>query len=127
MKLSIRLVSCLSVICLVFAGTALADEAEEVTVSGVVAVASDDAGEITAVTITTPDGDIFNVVLFEQIKELASSMDGEAVEVTGVVTETDGVKSLTITSVGGPDPEPEAEAAEVDTEAPAAAEPEAAE
>jgi Rieske Fe-S protein len=72
--------------------------AADVTVKGTVSVVKDDAGKITAVKITTKDGDkevVYSVTLNPEGKKLAHQ-DGKEVEVKGTVHEKEGAKTLTI-------------------------------
>lgn len=82
------------------ASAVLAEEApaepQKVTVVGTVSVTKDDAGAVTAVTVTAQDA-AYSVTLDENGKKLAE-LDGKEVEVMGVVTEKDGVKWITVES-----------------------------
>lgn len=67
---------------------------EDVREQGVVSVTKDANGEITAAQLTT-DAVAYNVELDAKGMELAA-MDGKKVEVTGVASEKDGQKWLTV-------------------------------
>ncbi|MBN1393046.1 MAG: hypothetical protein JW947_09625 [Sedimentisphaerales bacterium] len=92
---------------LLIAGTALlsavcfADEeaaAESATVQGLVSVTENADGAITAVTLTTAEGAVYNVTLDENGMKLGSEMADKKVEVEGTVAEQDGQKTITVLS-----------------------------
>jgi uncharacterized protein YggE len=95
-----RVVLVAAVLSLITASAVLSADApaepKKVTVVGTVTVTKDDAGVVTSVTVTTKDA-AYSVTLDENGKKLAE-LAGKEVEVTGVVTEKDGVKSITVES-----------------------------
>jgi hypothetical protein len=76
------------------ASTCFAAEGETVTTQGVVSVTRDANDVITAVQLAT-DADTYNVELDAKGEELAE-MDGQMVEVEGLVSEKDGQKWLKV-------------------------------
>ncbi len=72
-------------------------EPQKVTVTGVVSVTRSDDGDITAVMVTTKEA-AYMVTLDENGKELGTEMEGKEVEATGVVTEKDDMKWITVES-----------------------------
>jgi flagellar basal body-associated protein FliL len=72
--------------------------AESVKVQGLVGVTNDANGDITAVTLTTADGVVYNVTLDENGKKLGDEMADKKVEVEGTVAEKDGAKWITVQS-----------------------------
>jgi flagellar basal body-associated protein FliL len=79
--------------------------AESVKVQGLVGVTKDASGAITAVTLTTQDGVVYNVTLDENGKKLGEEMADKKVEVEGTVAEKDGAKWITVQSCAA-EPEP---------------------
>jgi DNA/RNA endonuclease YhcR with UshA esterase domain len=84
-----------------FAGSAVLGgdapaEPKKVTVVGVVSVTRDDAGTVTSVMITSRDA-AYEVTLDDNGKKLGE-LAGKEVEVTGVETEKDGMKWITVES-----------------------------
>jgi hypothetical protein len=87
----------LSTVC--FAGdTCPASATESVKVQGLVGVTKDADGVITAVTLTTADGTVYNVTLDENGMMLGEEMADKKVEVEGAVSEKDGQKCITVQS-----------------------------
>jgi flagellar basal body-associated protein FliL len=72
--------------------------AESVKVQGLVSVTKDANGDITAVTLTTKDGVVYNVTLDENGKKLGEEMANKKVEIEGTVAEKDGAKWITVQS-----------------------------
>ncbi len=70
-----------------------ADKATEVFVVGTVSVVADEAGAVTAVTITAENG--VYAVAGDKAAELAK-MAGKKVKTIGTVTEKDGAKSVAV-------------------------------
>jgi uncharacterized membrane protein len=94
---------------------ALAEEAkpgaDTVRVHGVVKVTTNDAKEVTAITITMKTQDketVYNVVLDENGKKLAAE-NGKTVMVRGTVAEKEGVKNLTVVEYKVVEPRKEGE------------------
>jgi hypothetical protein len=77
------------------ASTCFAAEGETVKLQGVVNVTRDANDVITAVQLAA-DAGTYNVELDEKGKELGENMEGEKVEVEGLVSEKDGQKWLTV-------------------------------
>ncbi|MFH1370401.1 MAG: hypothetical protein ABII09_03840 [Planctomycetota bacterium] len=71
-------------------------EPKKVTVTGVVSVTKSDEGVVTAVMVTSKDA-AYSVTLDEKGMEL-SELASKEVEVTGVETEKDGMKWITVES-----------------------------
>lgn len=72
-------------------------EPEKVTITGVVSVTRSDEGDITAVMVTTKEA-AYMVTLDEKGMELGEEMENKDVEVTGVVSEKDEMKWITVES-----------------------------
>jgi DNA/RNA endonuclease YhcR with UshA esterase domain len=89
-----------AVLSLITASAVLAADApaepKKVTVMGKVTVIKDDAGVVTAVMVTAKDA-AYSVTMDDNGKKLAE-MAGKEVEVTGTVTEKDGMKWITVES-----------------------------
>jgi DNA/RNA endonuclease YhcR with UshA esterase domain len=79
------------------ASTCFAAEGETVQLQGVVSVTRDANDVITAVQLVA-DAGTYNVELDANGQELGESMEGESVEVEGVVSEKDGQKWLTVST-----------------------------
>jgi len=78
-------------------GAMQAEEIKTVTVKGMVNVTEDDDGNITGVLLKG-DFEAYTIVLDEKGLRLGGEMDGEQVEVTGVIAEQGGKKFLTVKS-----------------------------
>jgi hypothetical protein len=92
---------------LLIAGTALLNvvcfageecTAESTKVQGLVSVTKDVDGSITAVTLTTAEGAVYNVMLDENGTKLGTEMADKNVVVEGAVAEQDGQKTITVIS-----------------------------
>ncbi len=94
-RVGIALLTMLAMVLLV--STCFAAEGETVQVQGVVSVTRDANDIITAVQLVTNAG-AYNVELDANGEELGESMEGENVEVEGVVSEKDGQKWLTVST-----------------------------
>jgi hypothetical protein len=79
----------------ILASTCFAAEGETVKLQGVVSVTRDANDVITAVQLAA-DAGAYNVELDAKGKELGENMEGEKVEVEGVVSEKDGQKWLQV-------------------------------
>jgi hypothetical protein len=79
----------------ILASTCFAAEGETVKLQGVVSVTRDANDVITAVQLAADTG-AYNVELDAQGKELGESMEGEKVEVEGVVSSKDNEKWLKV-------------------------------
>ena len=84
----------LSAVC--FAGEEAA--AESTKVQGLVSVTKDADGAITAVTLTTAEGAVYNVTLDENGMKLGEEMADKNVEVEGTVAEQEGQETITVIS-----------------------------
>lgn len=68
-------------------------------VSGTVSVTKDDEGKITAATITTTKGTLYQVDLQKGKGEaLAKTMDGKKVHAVGVITKEEDKRTITVSS-----------------------------
>ncbi|MDD5064022.1 MAG: hypothetical protein PHQ35_04585 [Phycisphaerae bacterium] len=98
-RMSIALLAIL--VAALFGSVCFADEGEDAIAGGVVIATKDANGVITAVQLASDIGDL-NVELDATGLELGA-MDGQNVEVTGVLTEKDGQKWIKVTSFEVPE------------------------
>jgi uncharacterized lipoprotein YajG len=95
-KKRILLRSLLAAVLMTLMLAAAAIPADEMAVIGtVVAAATDKSGKVTAVKIMTDEGD-YALAANQKARELLEYVDMD-VEVTGVVKEADGKKTITVT------------------------------
>jgi uncharacterized lipoprotein YajG len=88
-KLAILLIAgtaLLSSVCFAAEKAPGAEQPKVTKVQGVVGVAKDASGAITAVTLTTKDGVVYNVTLDESGKKLGEEMADKEVEAEGTVS-----------------------------------------
>ena len=88
----------LSVCFLVCASVALAEGGKKATVTGTVAATYDEDENLESATLTTDDGDVYNITMDKNGRKMAAAMNGKKAEVTGTVKEKDEEKWLTVTS-----------------------------
>ena len=79
----------------ILASTCFAAEGETVKLQGVVSVIKDANGVITSVQLDADD-DTYNVELNPKGKELGENMEGQKVEVEGIVSQKDNQKWLKV-------------------------------
>jgi primosomal replication protein N len=79
----------------ILASTCFAAEGETVKLQGFVSALKDANGAITSVQLDADDG-TYNVELNPKGKELGENMDGEKVEVEGIVSQKDNQKWLKV-------------------------------
>jgi DNA/RNA endonuclease YhcR with UshA esterase domain len=79
----------------ILASTCFAAEGETVKLQGVVSVTKDANDVITSVQLDADDG-TYNVELNPKGKELGENMEGEKVEVEGIVSQKDNQKWLKV-------------------------------
>jgi hypothetical protein len=72
--------------------------AEPTKVQGLVSVTKDANGAITAVTLTTAEGAVYNVTLDENGMKLGKEMADKKVEAEGTVAQKDGAEWITVVS-----------------------------
>jgi hypothetical protein len=74
----------------------IAAKSRDTTIIGTVNIVKDNAGNISEINIKTPKLDTYNVTLNDKAKEMAKSMEGKNVRVTGVIEIKDKAKWLTV-------------------------------
>jgi primosomal replication protein N len=79
----------------ILASTCFSAEGETIKLQGFVSVLKDANGEITSVQLDADDG-TYNVELNPKGKELGENMEGEKVEVEGIVSQKDNQKWLKV-------------------------------